>query len=282
MRFSELSLLVRYDLQEKKPVLIDVGAHRGSFALRFVKKGWSVVAFEPERVNFASLKTSLENYAGAILINKAVSNVTGEFVPFYVSETHYGIHSLKPFHFTHKSDYEVETVRLDDALEDLAIDSVTLLKIDVEGADFLALKSLDLKRFNPEIVMVEFMDERSKPIYKYTHHDIVMYMNELNYAAYISEWAPIVEYGREDSPTEPHVWLQCVPYPLDHEPAWGNLIFIPATDEEKFRGTLSAYLDELKRQATFSQTILGRTKKQVRRFGVRIPGAKKVYRRIKR
>ena len=272
MRFSEEVLLAAYQFNTVNPLLIDVGAHHGSVALKFAKKGWPVIAFEPEQKNRAAFERNLANFEKVSCIPKAVSNVTGDKVPFYVSDEHYGIHSLKPWHNTHKLAYEVETVRLEDILTEKQVSEVTLLKIDIEGADFLALKGFDFGKYHPELVMIEFMDERTQPNFGYTHHEVVAYMKERGYSTFVSEWAPIQEYGREGVASASHTWIQCVPYPLNHEPAWGNLIFVPEEDTEKFQATLETYLRQLKKQ---QQSIWWRSRIK------KIPGAKIIYSLIK-
>ncbi len=266
--FSELDLIIRYPFRPaKQHILIDVGCHHGGVSLSFAKKGWHVISFEPEEKNRAAFIKNLAGFERVICIPKAVSNTSSSNVPFYVSEEHFGIHSLKPFHKTHKLAYEVETVCLDDVLYKMGISTVTLLKIDTEGADFLALRGFDVDKYNPELIMVEFMDERSISNFGYSHHDVVHYMTKRGYKAFVSEWAPIKEYGREGVPGVPHTWLQCVPYPLDHEPAWGNLLFVPDEDSEKFTIVLEDYLANPQ----------GREENIMRKFVKRILGTVKVF-----
>ena len=85
-----------------KHTLIDVGAHIGSSAMPFAQKGWRVVAFEPEPTNYQQLCNNLRNFNKVTCIPKAVSEISGQQVPFYVSPEHWGIHSFKPFHPTHR------------------------------------------------------------------------------------------------------------------------------------------------------------------------------------
>ena len=245
MQFSERDLLLRLPYQTRhKQALVDVGAQTGGFAKPFAMRGWRVIAFEPEPTSYHDLCDHFEDFANVTCIEKAVSNISKHQVPFYVSDEHWGIHSLKPFHPTHRPTLRVDTVRLDDVLADMQLDGVTVLKIDTEGADYLALESFDFSRFQPEVVMCEFMDERSQENFGYTHHDMVADMDGLGYATFVSEWAPIVEYGRKGVPVS-HTFLQCVPYPLDHDPAWGNLFFVPSGQVVQFQRALAAYLSDL-------------------------------------
>ena len=187
MSFSELDLFAKFDFESVAPVLVDVGAHHGTFSYAFAQKGWQVIAFEPEANNYAAFQRNLAGFEKVTCTKKAVSDTTGEKVPFYVSDEHFGIHALKPFHETHRLAYEVETVRLDDVLRDLHIPQVTLLKIDIEGADFLALKGFDFEQYQPELVILEFMDERSSSNFSYTHHDVATYMDKCGYTTFVSE-----------------------------------------------------------------------------------------------
>jgi FkbM family methyltransferase len=245
MEFSEISLLDLFFNNNYDGVLVDVGAHHGGVSTVFAKKGWQVIAFEPEEKNRSSLKKNLVNFEKVKIISKAVSDIDNLKIPFYVSNKHYGIHSIKPFHESHELAYEVETTTLNSTLELEKIEKVTFLKIDIEGADFLALKGFNIKKYSPDITMLEFMDNRSLKNFNYNHHDVVKYMKREDYDCYISEWAPIKEYGIEGVVSGPHTWLQFRKYPLNHEPSWGNLVFVKK-NQINFEKTLNCYLKDLK------------------------------------
>lgn len=239
LKFDESEFLTHYSFIDQKPIMVDVGGHFGTSSILFAKKNWLVIAFEPEPGNYKRFCDRTKDIKNVLCINKAVYKTTGETIPFYVSDTHPGIHSLKPWHKTHQKKINVQTIRLDDALEEHDINYVSLLKIDTEGADLPVLESFDFNKIKPEIVMCEYMDDRTSDAFNYNHHDIVSYMSRFEYVAYLSEWAPIVEYGAD------HVFLQCVRYPLNHEPAWGNIIFIQKVNIPKFEKVLIKYLESL-------------------------------------
>jgi FkbM family methyltransferase len=243
-RFEELDLLLLFHYQtNNQPILVDVGAHVGYVSRQFADKGWKIIAFEPEPDNRHDLENNLKKYPDVTIIPKAVSNQDDQSVVFYVSSEYWGIHSLKPFHETHQPKLTVQTTRLDTALKKLNITDVTLLKIDTEGADFLVLQGFDFNQIKPEIVMCEFADDRSVPNFGCSHHDIAKYMREQGYEVFISEWASITEYGRKGQRSDPHYFLQCTRYPLNHDPAWGNLIFVRNDRVTEFEKTLSSYLE---------------------------------------
>ena len=273
IEFSERDLLVSFPYRGSDPTVVDVGAHVGSFSRPFFKLGWRVIAFEPEPQNRAAFQRSLGSSPRVTCIPKAVSDQTGQLVPFYVSDKHFGIHSLRPFDATHRQSADVETVRLDDALRELDVPSVNVLKVDIEGADFLALRGFDFTKYRPELAMIEFMDSRSVPNFGYTHHDVASFMAERDYVTYVSEWAAIEHYAIAGQPGEQHTWLQCSRYPLDHESAWGNLIFVPRESVEVFERCLQSYLARAKRYRVVWSAL--------RRIQ-RVPWIHKLYKQITR
>jgi hypothetical protein len=181
-------------------------------------------------------------------------------VPFYVSDKHPGIHSLKPFHKTHHPGAAVEGVRLDETLHHLHIEDITVLKIDIEGADFLALKSFDFEHMRPDVVMCEFMDSRSQKHFGYTHHDMAHYMQARGYTVFVAEWAPVRSYASIGGPTQ-HVFRRCMRYPLSRPPAWGNLLCVPADQAASFEATLHNYLNDIR---THNQGVYNRRKRERR------------------
>lgn len=270
MYFNELDLILKMNFQGDHHVLVDVGAHWGMFSESFWRRGWSIIAFEPERRNREEFEKKLGHLPRVVCIPKAVSDVAENRVPFYVSDEHFGIHSLGRFHESHKLAYEVETVRLDQTLSELEVKEVTVLKIDVEGADFLALKSFDFTLWNPQVVMVEFMDKRSQDLFQYTHHDLNAHMASRGYTTFVSEWDEFEDYAKESDEAIAHRWIGCSRYPLDHEPVWGNLIFVPTNQAEVFEKTLRRYC--------FSAPMA----KSVRRAVASIPGARPLYHGVRK
>lgn len=242
--FSELDLILKYPFSGKDFTLIDVGANRGGFSLPFAKKGWNIYAFEPEKSNYSICKKNLAKYKNAFIYPYAISNSEKNKVPFFVSKVHYGIHSLKPFHKTHKYAYEVSTHRLDNFIKDKKINNISILKVDIEGADFFALKGFDFKKIKPEIIMVEYMDCRSISNFGYSHKDMINFMKNNNYETYISRWKKVKEYAIDGKTSNPHEWIYCSKYnnqkvKLDE---WGNLIFIRIEKVNNFSSLLQRYL----------------------------------------
>ena len=268
--FSELELLLKFEFEgNKENTLIDVGAHVGFFTKVFADKGWRVIAFEPEPENYGELCARYAHMSNVTCLQKAVSDNARQDVPFYISSEHWGIHSLTPFHRTHQEKIRVETVRLDEELARFSLGHITILKIDVEGADFFVLKGFDFDTYRPEVVLCEFMDSRSDAHYQYTHHDMANFMQQKGYCVYVSEWGPISEYSRKNGSPAEHQFIQCKPYPIEHDIAWGNLICVPARNAAMLGRILDEYLRSIKG---------GKFRRWVRC----IPGSRHLYRFVKR
>jgi FkbM family methyltransferase len=219
----ELDIALKFPYQNKPRLIVDAGAHVGGFAAPFINAGWRAICIEPETENWIALRDKFGSNPRVKLHKVAVGKEKGTF-PFYVSPDHWGIHSMQPWHETHKPAGVIDVT----LLAYIVHEPVSLLRLNIEGSELPALQGYDLKKFPPELALVEFYDSRTEKHFGYNHHDLVSYMKPYGYVAYISEWAEVQEYSRKDRKTILHKHLGIRKYPLDHAPAWGNLIFIKA------------------------------------------------------
>jgi FkbM family methyltransferase len=244
--FSELELLLRLDWPTgEQATLVDVGAHIGRFSVAFAALGWRVIAFEPAPHIFSRLKTNLASYPDSVALQEAVSDATRADVDFFISDEFWGIHSLQPFHESHKRTTKVATTTLDAALDRLGVERVTVLKIDAEGGDLPALEGFDVSRWSPRLVMCEFMDSRSATYFGYDHHDVVGHMQGFGYEAFVSQWAPVEEHSREQGGGAPFTFLRFAPYPSRSAPDWGNLVFVSPADAVALDATALGLINEI-------------------------------------
>ncbi|MFH1656592.1 MAG: FkbM family methyltransferase [Candidatus Nealsonbacteria bacterium] len=139
---------------KKGNVVVDLGANIGYFTLlaaKLVGPSGKVYAFEPEPKNFNYLKDNIKinNYNHVFLNQKAVSDkqgITKLFICSYDTGHHTinqnkGIEVYSSGREIQEKSIEIETIILDDFLRDKT-NKVDILKIDVEGAELLAVKGM--------------------------------------------------------------------------------------------------------------------------------------------
>lgn len=139
--------------------VIDVGANIGFFALQFAKwtgPGGRVIALEPEAVNFASLRRQiarrgLDSVVDAIAA--AAAETTGP-QHLALNPYHPGDHRLA------ESGLTIDGVCLDDLIRDGGCPAVSLIKIDVQGAEMRVLAGATeiLEKYRPAL-FVEVDDD---------------------------------------------------------------------------------------------------------------------------
>lgn len=147
--------LVQRSLKEGD-VFVDVGAHIGYYTLLAAKKVGTgkVYAFEPHPDNIAILQKNIEvnGYSNVEIIQNAVSDKRGK-VKLYVCDYNWGGHSIFNFYkkpelvipHTYKKEeqrekfIEVEAITLDGVFGN---DNVDFIKMDIQGAEGLALKGM--------------------------------------------------------------------------------------------------------------------------------------------
>jgi FkbM family methyltransferase len=248
--FGEQDLLRHFVDRRGGGVFVDVGANVGTFVAPFARRRWSVLAFEPHPQLHRELRTRFGRSQRVRIVQCAIADKPGE-LPFYTSSDHPGIHSLAPFHSSHEATAVVRVSTLSDELSRAGLERVTALKIDVEGADLLALKGLDFDHWRPEIAMIEFMDDRSEKHFGWNHHDAAEFMAARGYETWISEWTPLAEYNRaERDDGRPSRWLGLHAYDAADNPAHGNLIFVELGSGPRLEAAANAVEREIRLRAT--------------------------------
>lgn len=174
---------------------VDVGAHhpkRFSNTYFFYKKGWvginvdampgSMNFFEkirPRDINIeipiSSKKQVLTYYA---FNEPALNGFSKE-----ISEARDGLNNYK-IEFTK----DIETSTLEEVLDENlpSNQAIDFLSIDVEGLDFDVIKSINIKKYRPRVILVEILgsslsDLQQDPIYKFLiDEDYALYAKAVN------------------------------------------------------------------------------------------------------
>ncbi len=152
-------------------MVVDLGANIGYFTLLasfLVGSKGKVFAFEPEPKNYSYLikNIKLNNYKQTTAFQKAVSDkngITKLFICSYDTGHHTinqsnGIEAYKHGRILEREEFiDIETITLDEFFKNNE-KSIDVIKMDVEGAEFLALKGMDrILRTNYKIKMfIEF------------------------------------------------------------------------------------------------------------------------------
>lgn len=150
------SALVR-SLIRRGDLCIDAGAHVGYYSSLMLEAGAVVLAIEPNPKHLALLG---RNVPGAIIYPYALSDNNAEDVPFYLpSDYDDGWGSLGASDQGRKAQISVRTRRLDSILNELKWDGpIRLLKMDIEGAELLALRGLGGYLPEVEFILMECID----------------------------------------------------------------------------------------------------------------------------
>lgn len=132
-------------------VIVDVGAHLGSFSLYsvFKRKAKRVVSCEPCPDNLKMLRMNVKSNRLDDVITVVPKAVSGkhELRTFYLSNSNTGGNSLfgdaNWLQGDIGSTFQVECLTLKEVLDDNGIDQVDFLKLDCEGAEIDILQNID-------------------------------------------------------------------------------------------------------------------------------------------
>jgi len=221
-KFDETDIVYQTIKDTDKPkVMIDVGACTGASLEKFAKDGWCVYAFEPDSNNRAELIRLSNCFPSFTIDCRAVSNKNEKQCLFYTSSVSAGISGLSSFHPSHKESMRVDTVTLETFCGEKNVTAINFLKIDAEGFDFFVLQKVPWDSVRPEVILCEFEDRKTVPL-GYTFHDMAAFLVDKAYHLLISEWYPIVEYGRR------HRWRRFTSYPCEllDKNAFGNIFAV--------------------------------------------------------
>lgn len=164
-------------------VVLDVGANNGIFIEKMLLAGAKkVYGFEPNPNALCNLNHRYSSNAKVEIINKAVSDTNGKFQFFYHPDNS-TVSALDKnsvsYHLPENEivNSEVDTIKLDSFCSSRKIDYIDLIKIDVEGAEYMILHSLDLNFYkNVKYLLIEIHKNANNEVKK-----LISYLRDLDF-----------------------------------------------------------------------------------------------------
>jgi FkbM family methyltransferase len=134
----------RFDLPFTPHVIIDAGANIGVASIYFANRypEAKIFAIEPEPANYALLVKNVRRYPSIVPVHAALWNHDGE-ISVSLPDPSTGAVGNWAF-FTHEGEgIRVRALRMESLLKELDIDTVDLVKIDIEGSEIEVFESAD-------------------------------------------------------------------------------------------------------------------------------------------
>ncbi len=170
-------------------IVLDIGANVGYYSILAASKAINgrVFAFEPNALLHSQIQNSLRfnNFENVQVVAAAVSNKHRQAALLYLSSAdNKGMSALAtPSNYSGQTT-TIETITIDNWVADNNISRVDIIKMDIEGAETLALEGMrnTLIRFSP-IVFMEVCDEVLQR-QNSSAAAVFNFMSLLNYNAY--------------------------------------------------------------------------------------------------
>lgn len=169
--YYEMFIYNRYDSYDlhKKDIVIDIGANAGLFTKLCLEKGVKkVFSVEPNKKSLINLKSLFENEKRVCIIDKAI-NISSEKIVLYANLTNSTITSVNKNHITNEGhnfeEYEVESIKILDIIRDNNLKNISLIKMDIEGAEYDIFKNLENEVFEKtDSFLVEYHDNTDNKV----------------------------------------------------------------------------------------------------------------------
>jgi FkbM family methyltransferase len=180
--------------------VFELGAHIGYISLYFSKlagQSGKLYVFEPGANNLPYVRENIAHskIKNIQLVEKAVSDTNGT-ASFYLENLTGQSNSLvkdyrvtkkiqsKSFVELNKNEVQVETIRLDDFVQQNNIRSINFIKIDIEGAEYMAIKGMpEILAYMKPTMMIEVTEN---------HEALFNLLREKSYV-FIDEYSNMVE-----------------------------------------------------------------------------------------
>lgn len=175
--YNEMFVHNRYDcfqFENYLDVVLDVGANSGLFTKLCLQKGAKkIFSIEPNEKCLNNLKHITRNDKNVIIVDKAISDKRKK-VKFYVTDDNSTIGSMFKTHTGREHsvrEIDVECITIDDIINDYNLSKITMLKLDVEAAEYEILCSLGESTFKKiDSILVEYHDNEDRRVISLVNH----------------------------------------------------------------------------------------------------------------
>ncbi|MCG2784165.1 MAG: FkbM family methyltransferase [Anaerolineae bacterium] len=127
----------KMNILSEPSLIIDAGAYTGFSSIYFSQKypKAKIIAIEPMPSNFALLKKNILNYPQIKAINKALWFENTRIDMADRETGHWGYAILEEKNLKLKNIISVETITMDNIIQEFDINMIDLLKVDIEGSE---------------------------------------------------------------------------------------------------------------------------------------------------
>lgn len=202
---GEDMVLRRIFEHKKKGVYVDVGAHhpkRFSNTYFFYKRGWKGINIDAMPGSMTAFKKMRPR---DINIEQPISDEIKTLTYYAFNEPALnGFSKSLSDDRNSRDDYsvifttELQTKTLDSILKTYLpsdISEIDFLTIDVEGLDFQVLKSIDLIKYQPKVILLEILGNDLSNLH---NHKITQYLEVYNYKVYAKTINTVFFYKHEN------------------------------------------------------------------------------------
>lgn len=164
-------------------LIFDLGFHSiSNHTKKYLNNGYQIVAIEADK------RLCDVRYPGLTIINKCIWKTSGEKIPFYLSNT-FDVWNSAFREISERLDESVtvfvETITLSDLIKEYG--TPIYCKIDIEGADIIALESLKGIPERPKFISCEtecLGNDRKEDYLDYDGLDIIRCLKDLGYTRF--------------------------------------------------------------------------------------------------
>lgn len=182
---------------------VDIGAYNGitiSNTRLLFDLGWSGVCVEPVTSSFNELDKLYFNSGNVVCIHAAIGYKGGpDKAEVEIWDNPSASRILCGDKSPDKKYEEVEVVQANDLLEKLGINEFDFLNIDVENLNLEVLLSLNLAKYRPRLILVEYNGN------EHYRHEMIEHMNWFGYRLWHDNLQDLF-FCLNDSKSEPAFW----------------------------------------------------------------------------